>query len=288
MAPSLALDRSRIDRALDGLVEVVEAGTANRCFPDRVTEGLGVCVKVGPAHALRADGRALVYPENAICVRPPGCIWSVAATGQVGFLSIDLAPALLPTGIPRGAPMAFAARGAAALPNIVHLARSLRAGASDQRIQELAIELVLAIEGAGLLAADELRQSAPRRMSTRVREAMEASITDPPSLRGLASDLGISRFTLLRRFKRDFGVTPHAYLLRPRVERARQRLARGAELAEVSQELGFADQAHMSRVFKRVVGLTPGAYARRAGTVGPPSAPRPHFRSRPGDGSGQE
>src|SRR4051812_13926043 len=137
MAPSVGLDRSRIDRALGGLIEIAEAGPANRCFPDRVTERLGICLKTGPAHRLRSDGRVTSYPANAICVRPPGCIWSVTATGPVGFISIDLAAPLLPAGIPRGATMAFAPRDTEALPDIVRLASDLRTNPSDRTVRSV-------------------------------------------------------------------------------------------------------------------------------------------------------
>jgi AraC-like DNA-binding protein len=266
MAISVALEQARLHRAVGGLVEIVEAGPTNRRFPDRVTDSLGVCLKRGPAHEVRADGRTVVYPENAVCVRPPGCVWSASATGPVGFISIDVSPSMLPAGIQPGAPMAFAASGA--LPDVARVAGALRASASPERSQEIALDLVLAVARAGFLKADELRQSAPPRTSAVVREALEASLADPPAIASLARTLGISRFALLRSFKRDFGVTPHAYLVRLRVDRARERLARGGELVEVAHQLGFADQAHMTRMFKRVVGLPPGAYARRITSAG--------------------
>ncbi len=81
LVASTALCGCRIDRALGGRVELVEASRANRRFPLRVTESLGVCLKVGPAHRVMADGCEVVYPEDAICVRPPGCVWSADATG---------------------------------------------------------------------------------------------------------------------------------------------------------------------------------------------------------------
>jgi hypothetical protein len=95
---TIALDGCRIERAVDGRVEIVTADCRNRTFPDRVTESLGVCLKFGPDHEVRADGRNLRYPRDTICVRPPGCVWSTAATEPVGFLSIDIEPTLLPPG----------------------------------------------------------------------------------------------------------------------------------------------------------------------------------------------
>jgi AraC-like DNA-binding protein len=58
------------------------------------------------------------------------------------------------------------------------------------------------------------------------------------------------------------------YLLRQRLERARAWLARGADIVEVAHSLGFADQPHLTRAFKRVFGLSPAAYRRLAWSSG--------------------
>ena len=258
---TVALLGCRIERALGGAVEIVEASRANRCFPVRVTESLGVCLKFGRAHHVRVDGRDVIYPEDAICVRPPGCIWSTTETGHVGFLSVDVEASLLPSGLVRGAGMRFADPGV--LPDLPTLARTLRAGDSPELLAESVANLVLALGRANLITADELRESAPAGTSERVREALEHAVAEAPSLATLAGDHGVSRFALLRQFKRDFGVTPHAFTLSLRVERARERLARGADLATVALELGFADQPHFTRVFRNRVGIAPGEYARR-------------------------
>ncbi len=78
----------------------------------------------------------------------------------------------------------------------------------------------------------------------------------------LAADAGLSRFELVRRFGQQNGVTPHAFQTNLRVDRARGLLATGVPPAEVAAVCGFADQAHLSRVFKRAVGVSPGRYAR--------------------------
>ena len=260
---SVALRGCQIDRALDGLIEVVEAARENRRFPERVTESLGVCLKIGPAHHVTANGRDVVYPKDAICVRPPGCIWSTASTGPVGFLSIDLDPSLLPSEMSR-ADMGFA--GPDVVPDLRALVRVLRTGESEP-LGELVTSLVLALARARLISAGELRQSAPVGVSTRVRRKLESAIARPPSLGELAADNRVSRFTLLRQFRKDFGVTPHAFVLRLRVDRARERLARGEDLAGIALDLGFADQPHFTRVFRKIVGIAPGEYARRVRRV---------------------
>jgi AraC-like DNA-binding protein len=126
----------------------------------------------------------------------------------------------------------------------------------------LVVSLMAAFKNSGLRSAEEFRQSAPVRFAARAREALEAAVAAPPSLVRLAAELGTNRFALIRGFKQTFGITPHAFVLRLRVERARERLAQGARVADLALELGFADQAHFCRTFKRVTGLSPGRYAR--------------------------
>jgi AraC-like DNA-binding protein len=81
------------------------------------------------------------------------------------------------------------------------------------------------------------------------------------SLAELAGVAGLSRFQLVRQFARATGLTPHAYLIQRRIEAARVLLARGSALADAAAASGFADQSHMTRIFIRTYGITPGAYA---------------------------
>jgi AraC-like DNA-binding protein len=262
---SVALDGCRIGRALHGQVEIVEAAPRNRSFPDRITDSLGICLKRGAAHEVRADGRSLRYPRDAVCVRPPGCVWSVGATGTVAFLSLDIEPSLLPPGGLRGV-MRFVA--ADALPDVRRCASILRSPASDLE-KEIAVTAVIGALLPGRLAHAPHLDSTPASVAVeRARELLTAQVADPPSLRELADAVGANRFVLLRGFRRRFGVTPWAFVLRLRVERARALLGRGQDIVEVAHALGFADQSHLSRTFKRTIGLSPAAYRRHAWQIG--------------------
>jgi AraC-like DNA-binding protein len=82
-----------------------------------------------------------------------------------------------------------------------------------------------------------------------------------PSLAELARETGSSRFQLLRGFAREFGLTPHAYLVQRRLAIARAQLRAGRSPADVAASTGFCDQAHLTRSFRRLYGITPHRFA---------------------------
>ena len=96
-----------------------------------------------------------------------------------------------------------------------------------------------------------------------------ALIDDDPlammTLTALAEEAGVSRYQFLRSFARATGLTPHAYILQRRINRARQLIRQGIRLAEAAAQSGFSDQSHMTRLFVRSFGVTPGAYAKAVG-----------------------
>ncbi|MBW4550715.1 MAG: AraC family transcriptional regulator [Aphanocapsa sp. GSE-SYN-MK-11-07L] len=92
---------------------------------------------------------------------------------------------------------------------------------------------------------------------------IEAHLDRNLELADLAQQTGISPFYFSRLFKQSLGITPHQYVIRQRVERARQLIQRGElGLAEIALECGFANQGHLNRHFKRLTGVTPKEIAR--------------------------
>lgn len=93
-----------------------------------------------------------------------------------------------------------------------------------------------------------------------VRERLADELLAPPSLAELAAPLGLSRYQLLRAFRTSTGLPPYAWLAQYRVTRARAHLDAGLCPADAASLVGFADQAHLTRWFRRVLGVTPAAY----------------------------
>ncbi|MET8567035.1 AraC family transcriptional regulator [Streptomyces sp. NPDC004783] len=98
------------------------------------------------------------------------------------------------------------------------------------------------------------------RVARVVRDRLADELLAPPSLAALATDLGLSRYQLLRAFRTAMGIPPYAWLAQHRVARARGLLEAGLRPAEAAALVGFADQAHLTRWFRRVLGVTPAAY----------------------------
>lgn len=93
-----------------------------------------------------------------------------------------------------------------------------------------------------------------------VREILADRATENIGLGELAAAAGLSRFHLIRVFERRYGVTPFAYQRNQRIERARAVLRSGSSIAEAAAAAGFADQSHLGRSFRAVMGATPGEY----------------------------
>ncbi|MBA3773078.1 MAG: AraC family transcriptional regulator [Ramlibacter sp.] len=98
----------------------------------------------------------------------------------------------------------------------------------------------------------------------RIRDRLADDPVDVPSLGELATMAGLSKYQLIRRFQKVYGLTPHAWLIQLRAERARASIHQGLALATAASVSGFADQSHMTRIFMRQFGFTPGAWQKAA------------------------
>ena len=93
-----------------------------------------------------------------------------------------------------------------------------------------------------------------------VRDKLLDQVSHNHHLQSLADTVGISRYQLVRAFKNQFGLPPHAYLMDEKIKRAKQMLKSGQPISDVALQLGFSDQAHFQRQFKRKLAVTPKFY----------------------------
>lgn len=111
-----------------------------------------------------------------------------------------------------------------------------------------------------------------RTLAHRVRSRLEHDLAAPPTIEQLASELGVHSTHVIRAFSREFGLPPHRYVTGRRIDRARSLLLDGMAAADVAVEVGFHDQSHLTRHFRRVLGVAPGAFARGPRPAGAPPA----------------
>jgi AraC-like DNA-binding protein len=106
---------------------------------------------------------------------------------------------------------------------------------------------------------------APGRAPLAVRRArafLHDTLAKKINLDQLAEHAALDKFHLVRAFRAEVGVPPYEYLTHLRISRARQLLQRGMLVAEAAQAVGLYDESQLHRHFRRIVGVTPGAYAR--------------------------
>lgn len=93
-----------------------------------------------------------------------------------------------------------------------------------------------------------------------LKKLLKSDLSKDYTLDSLASQLATNPYTLLRKFKAETGLTPHAYRMNCRIEQAKLLLQQGLEIADTAVECGFFDQSHLHRQFKAMTTVTPQEY----------------------------
>jgi AraC-like DNA-binding protein len=95
----------------------------------------------------------------------------------------------------------------------------------------------------------------------RIKEYLRVHFGRQVRLQELSDLTGLSKAYAVRSFHQLVGMPPYEWLLQLRIETARMRLQQGCSIGDLAVELGFADQSHFHRRFKRLTGMTPATYA---------------------------
>jgi len=248
-------------------------------FPEHQVIGHQLSIHVGePVDLeLRLGGRWRTErrTSGAVDFVPHGALSVPRWRGSYEFIKLALDPPFVERalGAAGGRPVLVERRNVAD-PQVEWLARALVAELEGGNVggplfaESLGTALAAHLSGRYAEAPGprtELGIGLTRWMVRRVAEYVDAHLAGDVSLAAMAGVLGLSPYHFARLFRRTVGVPPHQYVLQRRVERAKELLlAGGLDLSEVALAAGFSDQSHLTRVFRRAVGLTPARF-RRAG-----------------------
>ncbi|PST27024.1 AraC family transcriptional regulator [Mesorhizobium plurifarium] len=250
-------------------VDVVEAAT-NHSFARHTHEQFGIgLIRAGAQTSLSGRGTVEAKAGDVITVNP-GEVHDGAPIGDAGrswrmlYFDPPLVASLIDD-VSEGKrsdcefsdPVIRNAGLAARFGTIFAAAAGAGGAGTGFRWEELAVTL---FAEAMQLAPPNAPASAPKSVAAAV-SLIDDDPLAPLSLADLARESGLSRFQLVRGFAKATGLTPHAYLVQRRIDVVRRLIAGGMPLAEAAAAGGFVDQSHMTRVFVRKYGFSPGAYA---------------------------
>lgn len=206
--------------------------------------------------------RPAVMDPGTLWVNPAGTEFSHLVNRPCHFVALSLAPAWVEAffhGQPR-LELALGSEHPRASRRIRALWSLARQGKDATRLlaQTLAGEFLAELSGQPAWT----RPLAPGdRRLRRAVDYLEAHFRGPIDLMSLSEVAGLSPFHFSRSFAKVIGMAPHQYLQELRLQEARRRMGSAAgSLAGLAAELGFSDQSHLTRHFKRRFGLAPGAY----------------------------
>lgn len=263
----------RRPRAAEGVVEIMRggvshaaAGRAPHWHPEwqlvAVTRGDGWVQIRGRRHPTPAGSLFLIPPEetHANGVGGQGCDY------RSMLIDAELLAGLTEAAGVRVEPLPIVRAPVVVAPGLTRrFARFHQLLEEDAERNRLRLESMLEDWLLGVLGrltrespAEPPRVAHPA--ARRARECLRDRAEENWSLRELAGAVGLSRFELNRQFKAAYGLPPHAWQLQARIARAKALLRQGGAPGDLAARLGFADQAHFSRVFRRATGVPPARY----------------------------
>lgn len=235
--------------------------------PDRLVAGFAFEIQTG-LHAFASDRISpFVTPPSTLAFTPVGC--DVLSKSSIGgeYLTIALAEQDVEHLFDQQNPCDHRYNNAAQK-GAIALAETLRNKLLFEQEDTFGIEeAAIRFFEVSAFAADTDSQfqkpatsMTPRRWRL-FQELVEADLSETPSIEIMAKALGLSGSFFIRAFKAATGSTPHAYIIRRRLNEARTKLTnRNASIAGVAAETGFASQTHMTSVFSKKLGITPRLY----------------------------
>jgi AraC-like DNA-binding protein len=246
-----------------GIAEVFHAHIVDYAYPIHCHDTWTVLIVDSGAIAYDLDRRHCGAAGLGVTILPPGVAHDgKPAPGGGGFQkrNLYLAPSFLP-GTLTGPAVDHTNIDDPQLRQAIAGVHESLVSREDSLDIEARLELIAERIAAHLGTDPPTRAARERRLALALRALLDEHTTDPLTLADAAARLERSPAHLLRTFTLEFGISPHAYVIGRRVEAARRKLLEGVPVAEVAVAVGFYDQAHLTRHFKRHTSVTPARFA---------------------------
>ena len=248
-------------------VELVSGALAPHDFPRHFHDEVVVTVVTRGEERIVLKDRALSARAGSVIVLAPGEVHAnEPASDGFSYRSFFLSPDLFEgpelEAIHRSGACDLGPTGLGA--RLAALHRELEEE-EDSRL--LVMELLRLVSRLALSAPERGRELEEGRVE-RARRLLEQDPAGAIPLQKLASNAGASPWYLQRLFRRSVGCSPHEYQTLLRLSLARRLLAEGLPIADAAAEAGFSDQAHLTRLFSRHFGFTPGEFRARSFKTG--------------------
>lgn len=256
-----------------GCLELLRAKYVTHAFAPHTHEGFAIGVIESGSETFTYRRHLRVAPAGSVVLINPGELHTGEALTEEGWRYRMLYPdaSILQRAASevngRSAPLPFFAepvvQDAHAARLLLNLHNALEAGES-----QLERESRLLWTMAQLVARHaDARPGVPsvrveQDVVARVRMHLQQHVSRNVTLGELSQAVNMSAFHLLRLFRDATGAPPHTYLNQLRIVRAKALLREGCPIADVASAAGFSDQSHLTRHFKRTVGVTPGQFVR--------------------------
>lgn len=251
------------DPHVAGVREVFHARFVEHAYPRHTHDAWTVLMVDEGAVRYALDRRDHGTDRRLVTLLPPHVAHDGRAATTAGFTKrvLYLEPDVVDPALVGRAVDAPGIADAQLVAAVRTLHDALRRGApaleADTRVALVAERLTDRLRGA---PARSHPPADGRGVAGAVRDVLDADPRGSLTLAELSGAVGASPTHLVRAFTHRFGLPPHAYLVARRVEAARRLLLAGRPPAEVAATVGFHDQAHLTRQFRRHVGTTPGRF----------------------------
>ena len=252
-------------------VELLHAYYVQHAYPRHSHDYYVISLIARGRQSFTHQGTKLSTPPGGLILINPGEVHTGEAADSNGFELRALYPSisLMETA-------AFELTGRRALPffkevrvdhrwatnNVLSLHRAILGGAvlleCESRILWMMTQLIKRYADIG---SSEGHVGREKKAIRQARQYIDEHFSESVTLHSVAQHVSLSPYYFLRAFRAEVGMPPYAYLESIRIRHTQRLIKEGKPLAEVAAEVGFSSQSHMTRQFKKIIGVTPGQYA---------------------------